>query len=286
MKNDVSYLPQDKQRELELIVGRIRAFIEPAMIILFGSYARGDYREEVDLEPDRKSGHASDYDILVVTPDKSAANNSRLWKNIIDSCDKLNLSAHPKMISHQVKFVNEKLTKGQYFFCDIVKEGILLFDAGTHTLAPQKPLTSQEQKQVMQDYFDQFFTQAKDFYRQFEHAIEDSSYKMAAFDLNQTAESCYKTILLVFISYCPNEHHLNVLSKKCIESGIDLGDIFLMETEQQRNLFELLDYAYIGARYDKDYKVTKEQIEYLAERIKKLLDLTETICKEKIQTYS
>ena len=82
MKTDLSHLPQDKQKELELTVDRIRAFIEPAMIILFGSYARGDYKEEADLEPDRKSGHASDYDILVVTPDKSAANNSRLWKNI------------------------------------------------------------------------------------------------------------------------------------------------------------------------------------------------------------
>jgi len=50
-------------------------------------------------------------------------------------------------------------------------------------------------------------------------------------------------------------------------------------------LFELLDYAYIGARYDRQYKITKEQLEQLAPCVKKLHELTESICKKKIESF-
>ena len=285
MKKSLAHLPKLKQDELELIIERILAFIDPAMIILFGSYARGNYKEESDLDPDRKSGHASDYDILVITEDRAAANSTRFWKNINDSCNKLNLSAHPKIISHQVKFVNEKLAKGQYFFCDIVKQGILLYDSGQHQLAPQKELSPAEQKQLAQDYFDTWFEQAKQFYGNYEFNIEKEWHKLAAFQLNQSAESCYKTILLVLSSYCPNEHHLNILGRKSAQYEPALLDIFPMETQQQQDLFELLDYAYIGARYDKDYKITKEQLEQLAPCVRKLHEVTEKICKERIESF-
>ena len=105
-------LPQEKQDDLQKIVERILAFIDPVMIILFGSYARGDWKEEGDLEPDRKSGHASDYDIFVITEYKSIVKNTHIGANINASCQKLELSAHPKIITHYLKYVNERLAKG------------------------------------------------------------------------------------------------------------------------------------------------------------------------------
>jgi len=46
-----------------------------------------------------------------------------------------------------------------------------------------------------------------------------------------------------------------------------------------------LNRAYIDARYKKDYKITRQQLEYLAQRIKKLHELTEKICKAKIESF-
>jgi len=42
----------------------------------------------------------------------------------------------------------------------------------------------------------------------------------------------------------------------------------------------------IDARYKKDYKITKQQLEYLAQRIKKLHELTERICVAKIDSFT
>jgi hypothetical protein len=50
-------------------------------------------------------------------------------------------------------------------------------------------------------------------------------------------------------------------------------------------LFLLLDYTYIGTRYDLDYKITKKQLEYLAKCVRKLQRLTKKICKDKIEGF-
>ncbi len=49
--------------------------------------------------------------------------------------------------------------------------------------------------------------------------------------------------------------------------------------------FTLLKKAYVDARYKKDYKITKEQLEYLAERVKILQKLTKKICTAKIESF-
>jgi hypothetical protein len=50
-------------------------------------------------------------------------------------------------------------------------------------------------------------------------------------------------------------------------------------------LFDYLNYAYIGGRYrsEEDFPVTKEQLDYWSKESKKLLELTETICRERIE---
>ena len=45
MKNSLEHLPKQKQAELKLIAKKIREHIEPEMIILYGSYARGDWKD-------------------------------------------------------------------------------------------------------------------------------------------------------------------------------------------------------------------------------------------------
>jgi hypothetical protein len=48
------------------------------------------------------------------------------------------------------------LRRSQYFFSDIKKEGILLYDSGEFTLAEPKDLNLEERKQIAKDDFDQF----------------------------------------------------------------------------------------------------------------------------------
>ena len=142
-----------------------------------------------------------------------------------------------------------------------------------------------EQQRIAQDHFDHWFTRAKEGYKYFEIALNNKDYNEAAFQLHQAAERSYKAILLVFTEYNPNEHYLLILSNMAAEHYPDLIGIFPKKTDEQKELFLLLDYAYIGARYDPDYKITKKQLEYLAKRVKLLQRLTKKICVAKIDSF-
>ncbi|MDD5596740.1 MAG: hypothetical protein PHV82_02275 [Victivallaceae bacterium] len=50
-------------------------------------------------------------------------------------------------------------------------------------------------------------------------------------------------------------------------------------------MFDLLKRAYVEARYDMEYKITGEELKYLAERVKLLQATTEKVCEEKIKSF-
>ncbi len=286
MKESIAHLPENKCKDLELVKGLIlEKTPDVRMIILYGSYARGDYKEQKDLAPDRKSGHVSDYDILVVTGEKETAGDTSLWSNITRKCDKLKLSTHVRIIAHDIQFLNTQLAEDQYFFADIKSQGCMLYDSGNYKLARKRKLKPPEQKRIAQDHFNHWFESAKSAYRGYEQMLKIHEYKEAAFDLHQATERSYKAILLVFTDYNPNEHYLMILGHMAGKHDRALRDIFPTKTAEQEDLFNLLDYAYIGARYDPDYKITKKQLEYLAERVKILQQLTKKICKQKIESF-
>ncbi|WP_236682682.1 HEPN domain-containing protein [Rickettsia felis] len=58
--------------------------------------------------------------------------------------------------------------------------------------------------------------------------------------------------------------------------------VFPIVTPEQKECFKLLQKAYVDARYDKNYKITKEQLLYLIERVEKLKEITERICLKRI----
>jgi len=286
MKKTTSHLPKDKTDELQDIVRLIREECnDVGMIVLFGSYARGGWKEEADLKPERKSGHKSDYDILVVTGEKSTAVNTGLWKNISKKTFTMGLSTHARIIAHDIQALNIKLAEEQYFYTDVKKEGCLLYDSGNFKLARKRKLKPEEQKRIAQDYYDHWFERAKNFYLLFEYSIEKKIYKEAAFNLHQSTEASYKTILLVFTNYNPNEHLLGLLGSMAEKHESDLENVFPNKTEKDEELFELLDYAYIGARYDPEYLIEKDELEFLSIRVKSLLEITDRICTKKINGF-
>ena len=205
---------------------------------------------------------------------------------ITKKCMELNLSTYARIIVHDIEFLNIQLAEGQYFFTDIKKEGFLLYDSGNHKLARKRKLKPHEQQRIMQDHFDHWYESATEFWEYFEIGLSKKQYKKAAFMLNQTAESCYKAILLVFTNYNPREHYLRFLNAKAGKYNKAIKQLFKAKTEKEQSLFDLLDYAYIGARYDAGYRIEKEELEFLSEKVQALLKITEEMCREKIGSFA
>lgn len=51
-------------------------------------------------------------------------------------------------------------------------------------------------------------------------------------------------------------------------------------------MFQLLRKAYIDSRYDINYKIEKDELEYLGRQVEVLKALTERICSERIAGFT
>ena len=282
MKYSLEHLPKTKQAELKIIVDLIRKSCDDVeKIILFGSYARGDYKEEKDLKLNRKSGHISDYDILVVTQKWETIHEFNSWNDAEDS----NLSAPVRIIAIDIDKLSQYLEEAHYLYSDIDKEGVMIFDSKKYKLPLKKKLKHWESQRIAQEHFDHWFDKANDFVSTYRMLSKKSKTASASFHLHQIVECCYKAILLVFTNYNPNEHHIKTLGQMAEKYHPELPTLFPQRKPEDIARFKLLEYAYIGGRYDPKHKMAKEDLEILAEDVVRLLRVTEKICKDKIFSY-
>ncbi len=286
MKTALKHLPEQKQQELENIVHIIKEGVDVEMIILFGSYARGDWVEELD-EKGVYYCYQSDFDILVIVDDRKLAKKWRVWDRIEDDVRRSGFIKTPaSIISENMHGINHKLKSGHYFYSDIKKEGILLYDSGRHALAEERKMSLEERKEKAKEDFDYWFKSANDFLDTYCYDAEKKSYSKAAFELHQATERFYSAILLVFIGYKPKTHDLKDLSKQVASQDPSFLSVFPLGTTEEKRLFELLRKAYVDARYDKNYTITHEELQWLGERVGVLQKMTEDICRKKIEIFA
>jgi HEPN domain-containing protein len=286
MKTSLNHLPEYKQQQILQITDIIKEVVIPEKIILFGSYATGNWVEDEYFENGIRYSYISDYDFLVVTK-----NNDE--KDYLLNDKIVNRSRHITKIAvnciiHDIGHINEGLSFGQYFFADIVKEGVLLYDTGKVQLAEPKQLTLQQQREVAQNYYDIWFNRGKEFLIDAENAFDRSSNNKSAFELHQATENFYNTVLLVFTGYKPKTHSLEKLRQYAKPYSKELMEIFPEhpENKNESHLFDLLKRGYIDARYKNDYTITGEELNALIEKVKAMQEVIEKICMKKISAFA
>jgi predicted nucleotidyltransferase len=276
------------KERLDAIVQEILAVAKDqvAMIILFGSYAKGTWVRDWYVEGHITYSYESDLDILVVTKSpkyrgpKGASFESDLTKRLERKGLRGKTFGAPwvTFVVEPIKYLNQQLEKSQYFFSDIKKEGILLYDSGEFTLAEPKDLNWKERRQIAKDDFAQWIPRAIGFIKATNYMLQDNYLNLAAFQLHQATESFYSAILLVFTGYKPRLHDIEKLGSLASNYSDELLKIFPRDTKEQEEKFILLKLAYTEARYNKNYKITEEQLVYLIKRVEKLKSVTEEIC--------
>jgi HEPN domain-containing protein/predicted nucleotidyltransferase len=282
MKTTLDHLPKEKQDLIHFIVKVIVERIGPEKIILYGSYATGKWVEDEYYEDGRQLDYKSDYDFLVITKSGDRRSDYEV-QEIVEHRSGLN--TYVSAITHDIDYINSKLSEGQYFFSDIEKEGILLFDAGNVPLSEKRILTSDEKKGLAQNDFDLWFNSAKSFLKGVRFYLTENDLKIAAFLLHQSAERTFNAAILVFRGYKPKTHNLEKLYRYAKHFSRDLASVFPRNNVEEKHIFDLLKKGYVEARYDKKYVITRVEVELLIDRIEKLQDITEEICISKITSF-
>ena len=276
MRTELDFLPHRKQRELERLVEilfqGLRSATENAegerkngrilKIILFGSYARGDWVEA----PQDANQYRSDYDILVIVNQKDLADRATYWEDseqrISDAyLFEKSIQTPANFIVHSLQEVNDALAHGRVFFMELVKDGVILYQSDDRELGKPKPKTPDMALQAAQEYFAEYMTDATEFLDAYRDALAREHLNLCAFLLHQVVENLYQGMLLVEKFYTPYDH--NILFLRDLAEALDrsLFDVWPRGTRAERAMYQKLKDAYRKARYSKHYKISREELD-------------------------
>lgn len=110
-------------------------------------------------------------------------------------------------------------------------------------------------------------------------------YKRASFYLHQACENLFYTLRLVHTLKNSKQHNLSKLLGATHKYSDELRKIFPRNTKEEKRLFELLRLAYVEARYNPKFVVTKEDIDAILPKVERLRDVVSEVCKSQIETY-
>ncbi len=295
MKSSLDHIPHRKQRELARALEILHEEFEDALnegtadfkkrgrilkIILFGSYARGTFVDE----PHTMKGYRSDFDLLVIVNNRKLTDHATYWYKAADRIIRDSFIETPtQFIVHSLREVNTELKKGHYFFSDIRKEGIVLYELDDEPLAEPKPLTAEARLQVARESYESRGRLLKQFSEGAHFHTTRGNVDLAAFDLHQTIEQAYTCVLLTLTNYAPPSHNIKFLRSLAEEQDLRLVDAFPREHHRQRAWFNTINEAYVKARYSKHFEISEEALVWLNDRSAHLLELVGVVCDEHIQ---
>lgn len=288
MKKSISHLPKRKQDDLYFLVKKVLEKLpQTTMIILYGSYARGNYVEyDERMEFGIRTTYMSDYDILVVTDgikDKDAGQK-------LDSVDAIyytnpDYQTPVQFINEDIKKLNEDLTEGRYFYTEVKRDGIMLYNSGKHKLARRRKLRYDEIKQQAQVYYEEKYQSSEEFFEMAKITFSKGWYKKSCFCLHQVCENLFYATRLTFTLKNNKQHNLVKLLSSVRKYSPDFSAIFPNSTDEERRLFKLVKDAYVEARYNSLFVASKEDTESLFRMIEPLFELVKRICDGRIEEY-
>ncbi|RZI99392.1 MAG: HEPN domain-containing protein [Brevundimonas sp.] len=299
MKSDLDHLPERQQAELERVRAILLDEFEAAIkkgaggtsdwrkggqvlkIILFGSYARNDWVDEPD------NGYLSDFDLLVVVSHEKLTDIADYWwvaeeKILRDDA----IGRTVNIIVHTLAEVNQAVARGEYFWTDILRDGVALYELPGHPLATPKPLSPQEAHGMATVHFERHIRSVDASLDIANFSIERAAdiewRRKTAFTLHQAVESAYACFLLVQTFYFPRSHNIKFLRSLAEDAEKALAAAWPSEARADRRRFELLKRAYVEARYSDQFDVSIEDLDALTGSARRLRDLVVAACEARL----
>jgi len=300
MRSGLDHLPERQQRELVRVRDYLLSGFESARtggggatqtwrrngqvlkIILFGSYSRSDWVDEPE------NGYLSDFDLLIVVSHENLTNIADFWWSAEDQILRdPDIGRTVNLVVHDLETVNAALRRGEYFWSDIVRDGIALHEVPGHALATPQPMTTNDAQAAASSHFSKLTSSVDEWLELADLAISKGRVgdwpKKAAFNLHQAVETAYACFLLVHTFYFPRSHNIKFLRSLAEDADVRLVEAWPREQKLDRRRFEHLKRAYVEARYSDHFDVSIEDLEWMTLHTRKLRDLVARLCHDRIE---
>lgn len=295
MKTTLDHLPERQQQELatirSLLLNEFEAAIKAGAggtsewrkggqilkIILFGSYARNDWVDEPE------NGYLSDYDLLIIVSHKKLTDIAEYWWVAEDKLlREASIGRTVNIIVHDLAEANQAIGRGEYFWTDILRDGVVLYELPKHPLAKPVIRTAKEVFEMSGSYFRHWSKLYQASLEISEFCLSQGNDRDAAFNLHQAVERSYICTLLVHKLYFPRSHNIKFLRSLAESINISLIEAWPRELRTDRRRFEILKRAYVEARYSDQFTVSLDDLAMLQESAVRLAALVTASAKSRL----
>ena len=177
--------------------------------------------------------------------------------------------------------VIEGLRTGHIFYSLHCIPENLGYDDKTATYPITTPIAVQEMKSRIQQQFAFIFKKALDFNKSAVYLYENAPSHIITFMLHQAVELTYRGILQCLNGYDKKTHEIRALKKHARRCAPQLNSIFPDNTEEEKRLLDILENAYLKARYEDWYIVPENDLSSLFQKVVQLQEAATKIIEEK-----
>ncbi len=241
-------------------------------------------RPEKIFVADKYFRHTPDNpDLLIVLPDDADMSFDECHMIIAVQSGRLPPFTYTLHMSYDIY---RRTNEGHIFYSVACSRENLLYDAGKRML----PLSLRERAKAIrekahQDFYSGF-TRGVSFLESAWYAYGKGEIELTAFMLQQAAELPLRSILLALTGQDLHSHSISKLCSCCRRCAPQLSELFPRDTVTGRRLLNLLDSAYIHARYRELAILEKTDIILLFEKIKAMHLAARQLFEEKLAAFS
>jgi HEPN domain-containing protein len=183
---------------------------------------------------------------------------------------------------HSADRVKECIERGNIFYSLNCIDKNLVYDDKRFPLPTTTAQALRNMKLQAEVAFTLCFKKAVSFYQSAVFLHENNPEPVIAFYLHQAVELTYRAILRCLNGYYKKTHVIRSLKDLARRCAPQLNAIFPDNTGQEKHLLDILENAYLNARYDNQYNIDDKHLILLFERAKQVLDIAQEMKEQAI----
>jgi HEPN domain-containing protein len=189
---------------------------------------------------------------------------------------------HLSFSLHQAHHLRTAIEEAHIFYSLVCTPANLVYTNDTSPWPVPDPAKMQSSLENAAASFQAGFRRAAAFHCMAVAAYEKTIYELAAFFLQQAVELCYRALLQALLGCNKKTHSIPALKKYCRRCAPQFNDFFSPAGSEEKRLFDMLEEAYLGARYEEDFTVRREDIEVLLEMTRQFHQYAQNLVKDKL----
>ena len=185
---------------------------------------------------------------------------------------------------HKLSDLHQALTNGHVYFSLACTTENLVYQGSPSPLPKVLPETLRQLIEKSKQDFAIGMSKARKFFEGSNYYLQVNEYPLSMFLLQQAAETTFRSTAIALYGNERRTHSIRSLKRLNHRLAPQLNDVFPGGLPDEERLLQLLEDAYLEARYNLHYQVSEQDLHLISSRVFRLLELAEAVFQERLTT--